>query len=1092
MSHRALGTSNTGLFGSTALRTSAVAAGLIVAVCPAQAQTETQQEQAQQTNTSVECSAIADAADRQRCIETQGETAPAAAGAPEEGTIVVTGSRIPRPNVDTIQPSTVLNSQAIEQRGFVNAADALNELPQFGIPGSSPVGAAQGGAFGSGQSFVDFLGLGSQRTLVLVNGRRFVSSNSASIFGPTSAGGQVDLGLINTKLIERIETIAIGGAPIYGSDAIAGTINVILKKDYEGIDLDAQDGISQRGDAHNYRFRGLAGKNFLEGRANVTFSAEYNRGKGLTYSDRAVTRNANFYASCNPGSQFNQCLYPDGPRVHATPPGGVPLVFDIFGLTPLQLEQFGIPAPVGPTLPDGTPLFFGPNGDLIPQIPGINPGGPDEFSFFSSGGNGFAYIRDTSNLLTDTERWNANLIGHIDITDNVRLFAEGWYSHTKGTNLVTQPEYNSGAFCAAEDLGVGSNCGNLVLSIDNPFLTPDQRTAIVNAINTGFSEQNVFGVEQDYFYLSRANTDIASGRATSTDNIYRVVVGVDGKFDLLAGRWNWEVVANRGIAKSKGFGTVINTQNLFNALDAVLDDSGNIICRPGHVNSEFPTLNSTCAPLNVFGSGRASREAIDYVLSRADRRATNKQFVVTAAVSGPLFNLPGGDLSIAFGVEHRAESVDDDPGGVFHGPDPDPTVDENEDGDPTNDVISYSQNVPSLPVKGKFHTNEVFGELDASIISPSNDISFVHSLSVQAAARLVDHSVAGSDVTWTLGARFAPTRDISFRGNYTKAIRSPAIQEAFVPTSSFFGFAVDPCDMDELENGPDPATRQANCAAAGIPADFESDSNDTSFLQQTGGNPNLANEKSNAYSIGGVLTPRFIPRFSLSVDYISVRLKDAISAFTGSQILNACYDAPDPASNPFCDLFTRNPPGTEEEDGYELTFVETSFFNADELRYRGIVASWDYKVDTPFLGAGSSLGFSGSYQHLLELTTRAFGDQAATNNHGTLGFPKNSFAATVNYYNGPLSLFTNFNYTGPVDQGVDEAEDFREHQRLDSFLVVNAGFRIDVGERFRFFGDVDNVFDVKPPFPVPANGGAITYFPGVLGRYFRIGAGVHF
>ena len=187
-----------------------------------------------------------------------------------------------------------------------------------------------------------------------------------------------------------------------------------------------------------------------------------------------------------------------------------------------------------------------------------------------------------------------------------------------------------------------------------------------------------------------------------------------------------------------------------------------------------------------------------------------------------------GDLSVAFGVEHRAESVNDDPGGVFHGPDPDPAVDENNDGDPTNDVISYSQFTPSLPVSGKFHTNEIFGELDASIIGPSNNVSFVHSLSVQAAARLVDHSIAGSDVTWTLGARFSPVRDISFRGNYTKAIRAPAIQEAFVPTSSFFGFAVDPCDRDELQNGPDPATRQANCAAAGIPTDFQSNSNDAS------------------------------------------------------------------------------------------------------------------------------------------------------------------------------------------------------------------------------------------------------------------------
>ena len=123
---------------------------------------------------------------------------------------------------------------------------------------------------------------------------------------------------------------------------------------------------------------------------------------------------------------------------------------------------------------------------------------------------------------------------------------------------------------------------------------------------------------------------------------------------------------------------------------------------------------------------------------------------------------------------------------------------------------------------------------------------------------------------------------------------------------------------------------------------------------------------------------------------------------------------------------------------------------------------------------------------------RAFGDQAPTHNHGTLGYPKDSFTTTLNYLNGPVSLFSNLNYTGTVTQGVDEVANNREHQRLKAFIVVNAGFRIDVGKKFRFFGDIDNIFDVKPPFPVPAFGGSITYFPGVMGRYYRFGAGIHF
>jgi outer membrane receptor for ferrienterochelin and colicin len=169
---------------------------------PAFAQQEQTQVEAQKTNDVVECSSKPDPAARQTCLETQGENAIPQAGAPasnaEGGTIVVTGSRIKRANVDTDQPVVVLNSAEIESRGFETLGQALNEQPSFGVPGASPVGG-QAGSFGSGQSFVNFLGLGDQRTLVLVNGRRFVTSNTASIFGPTAAGLQVDLNDINTS-----------------------------------------------------------------------------------------------------------------------------------------------------------------------------------------------------------------------------------------------------------------------------------------------------------------------------------------------------------------------------------------------------------------------------------------------------------------------------------------------------------------------------------------------------------------------------------------------------------------------------------------------------------------------------------------------------------------------------------------------------------------------------------------------------------------------------------------------------------------------------------------------------------------------------
>src|SRR4051794_15533548 len=335
--------------------------------------------QAVQPVQSQDCDAVPES-DRAACRAAQDQAPPpAATGNAAADTIIVTGSRIARPNFDTDAPAVIISSEQIENRGFETLGQAINEQPAFGVPGASPVGAAQGGSFGSGQSFVNFLGLGDQRTLVLVNGRRFVSSNTASIFGPSNSGLQVDLNGINTRLVDRVETIAIGGAPIYGSDAIAGTVNVILRHDYQGIELDAQYGIAEEGDAPNYRVRGIWGTNFADGRGNITVTGEYNRGRGLVYNDRPATARGNFYDVCPPNSQFSQCLYPNR-RIPSISESGIPSVGgDVFGLnfplSPAQSEflVFGDPTlNFGVQDAQGNQLMFNPTGALVPIVFGAD------------------------------------------------------------------------------------------------------------------------------------------------------------------------------------------------------------------------------------------------------------------------------------------------------------------------------------------------------------------------------------------------------------------------------------------------------------------------------------------------------------------------------------------------------------------------------------------------------------------------------------------------------------------------------------------------------------------------------------------------
>ena len=379
----------------------------------------------------------------------------ASADANEEQAIVVTGSRIARRAIESSSPIQIVDAKALDTRGFSTLGEALNELPAFGVPGASPVGFNQS-SFGAGQSFVDFLGLGSQRTLTLVNGRRFVSSNTSSIFGPTGSGGnQVDLNVIPTKLIDRVDIVAAIGAPTYGSDAIAGTINIILKKNFEGIDVDASNGITTRGDGQQFRIRGLAGKNFGDGRGNITISGEFSKNKGLLFTDRAVTTSDNRFDNAATPGLYKQVPYSDF-RVPSISTSGIPLVGGAadgldFPLSPQQSNVFfGDPTfNAGVNGPNNSQLKFNPQGGLIPIDFGSTIGRATGFNVFTSGGNGLS-LPSVENLVTDLKRYNLTSTASYQLTDNIRLFGEGWYSVSEGRNLASQPVYNSALFGARE------------------------------------------------------------------------------------------------------------------------------------------------------------------------------------------------------------------------------------------------------------------------------------------------------------------------------------------------------------------------------------------------------------------------------------------------------------------------------------------------------------------------------------------------------------------------------------------------------------------------------------------------------------------
>ncbi len=962
------------------------------------------------------------------------------AGTPD---IVVTGSRIARPEFDTVQPTQVIGAAQIENRGYTNVGQALSEIPAFGPAGNNSAGTQS--PFGPGQTFVDFFGLGSQRTLVLVDGRRFVSSNTATIFGPVNPGTQVDLNNIPTSLIERIETVSIGGAPIYGSDAIAGTVNVILKRDYEGLELEGQSGISQRGDAPNKQFSILAGRNFAGGRGNITISGEYDRGSGLAATDRAITARGDFFAT--PPASFNspyaQIVLP-ARRFTAFTAGGVPFAADDY-----------LAARSGIRNSAGQLLQFGSGGTLVP----LDLGTVMRQGFISSGGNGFDMAAQ-SNLLTSSERYLGNIQASYQVTDNVRFFAEGWYARSKSVNLIDEPNYNSALFDAA-----GTINGNIAIRLDNPYLSAADRATIAANLPAG----------QQQFYLGRALSDLTTGRAEATVETWRFVGGFDGTVGLLGRDFRWETSAVYGRSQMDGRVDKLVQQNFLNALDAVVDGSGNIICRPGAVNAQIKTISSACAPLNILGAGLASKAARDYIFATATPRSINEQIVFNANIKGPAFTLLGNDVNIVAGYEHREEKTRFDPGAYFYGaPQPD------------GSRQPFGRSIPVDPVAGKYHTNEVFGELVVPFVTAKNGLNWLHTLEFDGSARYVRNSLSGGDLTWSAGGRIGFVPDVTFRGNFTRSIRSPAITEAFNPSSQAYDAGADPCDARFVGNGPNPAVRKANCTAAGInTATFSSNFSNLYIPVTVGGNPDLRNEKANSWTIGAVIQPRFARSFSLAVDWVSISLKDAIVNLNGAAILNACYDSTS-YPNAFCKLFNRDANG-------QLTTIREGYYNAASYRTTGLQATASYRLPLERIGIENAgvLGVAVNYFYRDKLETR-IGTDDITHIAGEVGYPRHSGTANLSYDNKSLNLLLQAQYVGKGKFNMDAAPNATDITGVSDWWLFNATLGLKVNDRFGLKFIVDNVFDATPPYPAPLGGSTRTYFSGIMGRYFSVAARVRF
>jgi len=882
-----------------------------------------------------------------------------AADTPAEDVIIVTGSRIARPELESSTPIQVLNSTALLNQGQQNVADILNELPSVGTPGVSRTNS-NFATSGNGISTINLRNLGDQRTLVLMNGRRIVGG-----LGGTSI---VDVNNIPTDLLDRVEIITGGASAVYGSEAVAGVVNFVLKEDFEGLRLRAQNGITDKGDNHKYVLAGTFGANFADNRGNFTVNVQYDEDKGLRSRKRKISANDNPIRSAYAAQGV---FYPN----------------------------------------DDDVFTYDANNNLI-----------DSFDQATQG-----YNRNADRYISvPLKRLLVTSLGHYDITDGITAFYELSYSKMKSrSSLEPLPFDNSDAVLPD---------GTTLEGIDpsNP-LVPDA----IRAVAAGPIQ-----------FLKRSN-GIFDRSNRVTRNFYRAVGGLRGQ---LGGNWNWDVYYNYSQSKENTASETALRDRLYYALDAVAGPDGPM-CRDAAARA------AGCVPLNIFGYNASNQQQNDYVTNNGQLstyKAKIQQSVVGANISGSLFTLPGGDLKVAGGVERRMEKSSE----VYDR--------ETQLGNTLGNALSNTF--------GRYTVTEAYGEVVAPLIA---DRPFAKYLGVEGAVRYSDYSTLGSLWSWKVGADWAPSSDIRFRGVYSKAVRAPNISELYSGANQTFPTGlVDPCDgVTATRNNPyDNYCRSIPGIAAAIAGGgtFNLDLADIQHYEgEDRSNPDLREEKATTYTLGVVLTPQAVRNLSVTVDFFDIRIKGAINQFPRQSIIDQC--AASNGTDAICDLLVREPLNTPRPyTPGSIYQINTSPVNAGSIKTRGIDVAANYRTSLEPIGAPGSLALSLNYTYLDKLTLEPFPGTPVIDNRGELsgdgrlgaGF-KHRANASITYDVNNFTFYWRVNYLSKIKDTKDQAASSLspEVNSIGAYIYNDAQVRFTTGsqKQYEFFVGVDNVFNKKPP-----------------------------
>lgn len=951
--------------------------------------------------------------------------------------IVVTGTRIRSADLTSSSPLQVVDSSFIEDIGVVNVQEALQLNPAFGMPGESRY-TSNGNITNAGAATVNLRNLGADRTLVLANGKRMVAGVPGT--------AQVDLTMVPTGFIDRVEVLTGGASAVYGSDAIAGVVNLIYKTDFQGIDVRTQYGESSEGDGEEILFDFTAGHNFADDRGNFMVYLGYSDQEGLDnglrpFSDDSYASKVVAQGSSDPADLYEVVLN----RSTVQPRG-----------------QIGLGSP------NQSFVFTDDGTGLIPFDSSIQAA-PYRFD-----PNEFDGAQD--NLAAPVTRMTAAARATYEFNPRFRTFLDLNYGRVESTGSNTFHPYVS-----TFDFGIGISQRQ---EIESRLVNPADGT--VTIVQNPFLPDEVFNLATDedgdgLRDVSYAKRVVEFGnRATQIDRQqFRIVLGTEGDIN---DNWAYDFYYSYGRTDLDGRqeGLYI-TPNLFQSLRAVADvfdfdgdgDTSEAICADSNARI------MGCVPINFYGVNNVSEEAREYVQGgdgAAFQTSYQDMNVVSANVTGTVWELPAGPLQYAGGVEYREETSS-------HQFDP---------------LYNTKQNgfVQQRDIEGTIDVREVYSEVNVPLLA---DLPGIQSLSARAAGRYSDYSTLGGFSAYNFGLEWSPIDELRFRAVYAHAVRAPNIGELFRPAESGVTSIVDPCQGVQVgDTGTlaqqclaDPGVAQNASDNGGVVTFVQTDFQGVGTLSLT--NPNIQEETGETYTFGLVYTPEFIPGLFLTLDYYDIEIDDAISSVSTQFIIDQCYQQ---GNSAFCALVDRRPTAAAPASAGSIQLIQSGLVNSGGAFAEGIDLTAGYSTDI----WDGTLSVDLSYTHLLDQGVIPQIGADPNEQAGEVGYPENKAVLKLKYDIGLWSIAATNQIIG---------ESFIDDQFLlsrfgpdtdvnDSYFAFDAKFYTDLQVQYRwqdtyeFYLGVNNLFDEDPPFILSGIPGNRNANYDIIGQYVYFGVGAQF